>query len=49
MQPLMTASRQREFGLDWLRVIAFVILIGYHTGMYFVSWPWLIKNPETSD
>ncbi len=30
--------RRREYGLDWLRVFAFVILIGYHTGMYFVPW-----------
>ena len=37
-------ERRREFGLDWLRVIAFVILIGYHTGMYFVPWPWSVKN-----
>jgi surface polysaccharide O-acyltransferase-like enzyme len=42
------APRRREYGLDWLRVIAFVILIGYHTGMYFVPWPWSVKNPETS-
>lgn len=40
--------RSREYGLDWLRVSAFVILIGYHTGMYFVPWPWSVKNPEIS-
>jgi hypothetical protein len=28
-----SAPRRREYGLDWLRVIAFAILIGYHTGM----------------
>jgi glucan biosynthesis protein C len=43
------APRRREYGLDWLRVMAFVILIGYHTGMYFVPWPWSVKNRETSD
>jgi glucans biosynthesis protein C len=43
------SRRQREFGLDWLRVIAFAILIGYHTGMYFVEWPWSVKNPVLSD
>ena len=42
-------GRQREFGLDWLRVIAFAILIGYHTGMYFVAWPWSVKNPVISE
>ncbi len=43
-----TASR-REYGLDWLRVIAFLILIGYHSGMFFVSWDWHIKNPQKSE
>jgi hypothetical protein len=47
--PAISAPRRgREFGLDWLRVIAFVILIGYHTGMYFVPWPWSVKNRDTS-
>ena len=38
----------REFGLDWLRVIAFLILIFYHTGMFFVPWSWHVKNNELS-
>lgn len=44
-----SAPRRREYGLDWLRVMAFAILIGYHTGMYFVPWPWSVKNRETSE
>lgn len=39
----------REYGLDWLRVIAFGVLILYHTGMFFVPWTWHVKNPETSE
>lgn len=39
----------REFGLDWLRVIAFLILIFYHTGMFFVPWSWHVKNNELSE
>jgi surface polysaccharide O-acyltransferase-like enzyme len=38
----------REYGLDWLRVFAFAVLILYHTGMVFVSWEFHIKNGETS-
>lgn len=38
----------REFGLDWLRVFAFAVLILYHTGMIFVSWDFHIKNAEHS-
>ena len=42
--------RTREYGLDWLRVIAFTILILYHTGMFFTPEPdrWHVKNPERS-
>ena len=43
----MTA--RREYGLDWLRVIAFAILIAYHACMFFVPWDWHVKNPETSE
>lgn len=38
----------RHYDLDWLRVIAIVILLFFHTGMMFVSWGWHIKNSETS-
>ncbi|HEY5610894.1 MAG TPA: acyltransferase family protein [Thermoanaerobaculia bacterium] len=38
----------RKFELDWLRVIAILILLGYHTGMIFVSWGWHIQSDETS-
>jgi glucan biosynthesis protein C len=40
---------RREYGLDWLRVIAFVILIAFHTGMYFAPGRWSVKNPEISE
>lgn len=39
----------RRYEFDWLRVLAFSLLIFYHTGMYFVSWDWHIKNPELSE
>ena len=29
---------QRHYGLDWLRIGAFAILILYHIGMVFVPW-----------
>lgn len=40
---------QRRYDLDWLRVIAFTILILFHTGMMFNIWGWHIKNKETSE
>lgn len=36
----------RQFGLDWLRIGAFAILIFYHIGMFFVPWGWHIKTAE---
>ncbi len=36
----------RRYDLDWLRVIAFGLLIFYHIGMYYVSWGWHVKSPH---
>lgn len=43
----MTATpvNQRRYDLDWLRVIAFGLLILYHIGMYYVPWGWHVKSP----
>ncbi len=38
----------RRHDLDWLRLIAIVILLFYHTGMWFNTWGWHVKNAETS-
>jgi glucans biosynthesis protein C len=38
----------RRYDLDWLRVIAILTLLFYHTGMIYVSWGWHIKSPEHS-
>lgn len=34
----------RHYGLDWLRVAAFAVLILYHIGMVFAPWDWVIKT-----
>lgn len=39
-------EKSRRFDVDWVRVIAFDILIVYHVGMFFVPWGWHIKNNE---
>lgn len=39
---LETDGRRRD--LDWLRVIAFGLLILYHIGMFYVSWDWHVKS-----
>ena len=38
----------RRHDLDWLRVIAILTLLFYHTGMIYVSWGWHIKSVEHS-
>lgn len=42
-----TAS-PRRIDLDWVRIIAFALLILYHVGMYYVTWGWHIKSPFAS-
>jgi peptidoglycan/LPS O-acetylase OafA/YrhL len=38
----------RRHDLDWLRFIAIVVLLFFHTGMLFNQWDWHVKNPETT-
>jgi len=38
----------RRFDLDWVRIGAFMLLILYHVGMYYVSWDWHVKSPYAS-
>lgn len=39
---------ERLFFLDWLRVAAFVALVCYHVGMYYVTWDFHVKSPYAS-
>lgn len=41
------ASIQRRHELDWIRVLAFSLLILFHTGMMFNTWAWHVKNNQT--
>ncbi len=40
---------ERRYDLDWLRIIAFGLLIFYHIGMFYVSWDWHVKSSRASD
>ena len=35
---------ERHYGMDWLRIGAFALLILYHIGMFFVPWGWHVKT-----
>ncbi|MBS1487001.1 MAG: acyltransferase family protein [Bacteroidetes bacterium] len=39
---------ERRHDLDWLRLIAIIILLFFHTGMWFNHWGWHVKNNELS-
>ncbi|MCF7220313.1 acyltransferase [Marilutibacter chinensis] len=36
----------RRYDLDWVRTLAFGLLVFYHVGMYYVSWDWHVKSPD---
>ena len=40
---LITACRRR-LDLDWLRIIAFGLLILYHINLLYVAWPYHAKS-----
>jgi glucan biosynthesis protein C len=45
-----TSNRPRRHDLDWLRVIAILLLVFFHSAMPFVAeWGWHLKNAETSN
>ncbi len=39
-----SAPNGRRYDLDWLRAIAFGLLIFYHIGMFYVTWGWHVKS-----
>ena len=39
----------RHYGMDWLRIGAFALLIFYHIGMVFVPWGWHVKIAQPRD
>lgn len=36
----------RWYFVDALRIIAFLLLVPYHVGMYYVSWGWHVKSTQ---
>lgn len=47
--PDTTFMPKRRYDLDWLRVLAFGLLILFHTGMFYVeNWGWHVKSTYQS-
>ena len=42
------SSSDRRIDLDWVRILAFGVLILFHVGMYYVTWGWHVKSPFAS-
>ncbi|NUR10868.1 MAG: acyltransferase family protein, partial [Bradyrhizobium sp.] len=42
--PQQLQSSERLIDLDWVRILAFGLLIFYHVGMLYVSWGFHIKS-----
>jgi glucans biosynthesis protein C len=45
---LKTPLPERLYFLDWLRILAFAVLVLYHVGMYYVTWDFHVKSPFAS-
>lgn len=43
--PTPSAADAHHPDLDWLRVLAIVVLHLFHTGMMFNTWDWHVKSP----
>ena len=46
---VVVEAHARHYGLDWLRIGAFGLLILYHIGMFFVPWDWHVKTARPMD
>lgn len=44
--PIPTPPSNRRHDLDWIRVGAFMLLILYHVGMFYVPWDWHVNSPQ---
>ena len=42
---MLDFPNQRRNDLDWVRILAFALLVPYHVGMYYVTWDWHVKSP----
>jgi glucans biosynthesis protein C len=46
--PVAEAKQGRLIFLDWVRILAFGLLVFYHVGMYYVTWEFHVKSPHAS-
>src|ERR1700712_3041043 len=44
----MDLTSERKYYIDWIRILAFFMLIFFHCAMPFITFDWEVKNAETS-
>jgi peptidoglycan/LPS O-acetylase OafA/YrhL len=45
MKSITTQKSERQYFIDWLRIILIFSVFLYHIGMFFNTWGWHVKNP----
>ena len=47
-ETVTTSESRRYYYIDWLRVLAILVVFGFHNARFFDSGDWHVKNTETS-
>jgi len=45
MKSISTQKSERQFFIDWLRILLIFSVFLFHIGMFFNTWGWHVKNP----
>lgn len=45
MKTTTTKPNERQYFIDWLRIILIFSVFLFHIGMFFNTWDWHVKNP----
>ena len=47
METIATNQKERQYYIDWLRILLILSVFLFHVGMVFNSWDWHVKNDVT--
>ena len=45
MKAFSTQKTERQYFIDWLRILLIFSVFMFHIGMFFNTWDWHVKNP----
>lgn len=49
MEAIVQPQKQRQYYIDWLRILLILSVFLFHIGMIFNSWHWHVKNDVTGE